>query len=216
MKNRPLTYHPVHLIYRLSGSLPSAVLSRLKTSHKEALEQLAGRYTQKELRDERIYQLYHREKSELEAQFQQAYDDTLDAVSTGPRFLAEPALQRIVIDSWRQMEAMDWVNVYAVSVMPNHVHVLASHAEELGLTPLEPLMEKHKRYTGRRINQHLGREGRRVWDKQVFDRDIRPKAFGTVFWYILNNPVKAGLCEEVVSWSGNYWHPDFDPASGAF
>ena len=209
MKNRPLTNQPVHLIYRLHDSLPSILLSRLKESYKAALEELNCQYTPKDLQDEHTYQLYRNQRHDLEEQFQEAYDQTLDRVVEGPRFLADSAIQQIIINSWRKMEEMGWGEVYAVSVMPNHVHVLACHPELKGITPLETLMEKHKHFTGRLINAHLGRSGKRVWAKQVFDRDVRPGRLGTIFWYILNNPVKAGLCKDGLKWPGNYWRPDW-------
>lgn len=209
MNNRPLRHHPVHIIYRLYGSLPTALLSELRQEYKEALNELTYGYTAQDLKDDRIYQLYLREKRDLQDQFEERYDQLLDQIDEGPKFLNDPFLQKVLIDSWCKMQQMNWVTLYAVSVMPNHVHVMISHPDEDGISPLEPLMEKHKRFTGREINKYLGRTGVRVWEPQVFDRDVRPNKWGTVFWYILNNPVKAGLCENYEEWPGNYWHPDW-------
>lgn len=205
MPNRPLTFHRVHLIYRLHNSIPAVQLSQLRETYREQLEELARLYSKKDLQDKHLRQAYQRERDILDAGFQQSIDEELDRIRQGPTYLKEPQLQKVIIDSWLSMERMGLVLVYAVCVMPNHVHALVSHAEPEGCSPLAPLMEKHKRFTGTRINKYLGIQGQRVWDSSVFDRDVRPGRFDTVFWYILKNPVKAGFCQNFEEWTGSYW-----------
>lgn len=88
--------------------------------------------------------------------------------------------------------------------MSNHVHILLSNTDENGSIDFKDLLRRHKHFTATQINKLLHRTGKRLWAKHAFDRDVRRKTYGTVLWYILNNPVKAGLTESPLEWHGNY------------
>ena len=88
-------------------------------------------------------------------------------------------------------------------IMPNHVHVLIgvhkSHSTE-------QIVRSWKNYTARRINQHIGKQGR-LWEKDYFDRLIRDEEhLVRARRYIRMNPVKARLCQAPEDWRwGSAW-----------
>jgi len=78
----------------------------------------------------------------------------------------------------------------ACSVMPNHVHMLIRQ-----IMPLSEAMKYIKAASAVRLNRTLGKKGR-FWAREYYDKAIRNNAhFDTVYRYIVNNPVKAGLTD---------------------
>ena len=79
-------------------------------------------------------------------------------------------------------------NLIAVSIMPNHVHLLFEQ-----LQPLATIMHKIKGATAFLINKHDRKTGI-LWDKGYFDKIIRSeKQFQITYQYIKNNAHSAGL-----------------------
>ncbi|THH39399.1 transposase [Neolewinella litorea] len=95
--------------------------------------------------------------------------------------------------------------------MPNHVHVLLSlgnqttdvdnffltdDALSFSYQPLSEVMRRIKGASARDINLYLDRRGT-FWQKDSYDHYVRDaKAFENILYYILYNPVKAGLVTE--------------------
>ena len=74
--------------------------------------------------------------------------------------------------------------------MPNHVHVVVS---PYGSWTLSNILASWKKYTARRINAHLGREGL-LWQKEYFDHIVRnDKELIRINTYIERNPERAGI-----------------------
>jgi len=115
--------------------------------------------------------------------------------------------------------------------MPNHVHQviepLAAAAGQDGILSSEgvgqvgnllykgqdtilpysiaKIMHSLKRYTGREANLILGRTGEQFWQNESYDHVVRDdKEFERIIWYILNNPVKAGLADSWDKWEWSY------------
>jgi len=204
-QNDPISNDPVHIIYRLHGSIPQSSLNKLSIDYRLAAAQLKKQFPS----SLQLSSPYQDQRYKLQRRFQKQYDQLLDSVQSGPFYLKDNACKQIIIDSWLKMEEMKWVTVYALSVMSNHVHVLACHPDPNGSTDFKDLLEKHKRFTATKTNAFHGQKGRRVWAEKAFDRRVRKGAFGSVFWYILNNPVKAQLVGSFEDFVGNYWHPGF-------
>jgi type I restriction enzyme R subunit len=75
-------------------------------------------------------------------------------------------------------------------IMPNHVHVLATFEDELGMLKQ---CESWKHYTAVQINRALGLTGR-FWQQDSFDHLVRHEGqFERLRRYIAENPVKARL-----------------------
>lgn len=125
-------------------------------------------------------------------------DRLLDGRCTGPIFLRDPAVAKMVMDAifHRDLRAFQ---LHAFVVMPNHVHLL--------VTPLEAvskIMQSLKRFTARQGNLMLGRTGQPFWQDETYDRLVRNETeFERITHYIEWNPVSAGLAEapEDFPWS---------------
>ena len=209
MKHSPIPATPVHITYRLYGSIPNLPLQRLHESHRLQLAKLKERFPAPRQMEERSALRSYREGNEEAAvRFYLGYDNLLDRALVGPTFLATPQAKQLIIESWHTLAHLRHLNIHAISVMSNHVHIILESREEQSPFYLEALLRDHKRYTGRELNKLNGTPGRRVWAEKQYDRMIRRGKFEQVFWYVLNNPVKAGLTDDGVTWFGNYWAPE--------
>ena len=92
--------------------------------------------------------------------------------------------------------------------MPNHVHVLLTTLENA--SPLDKILQNHKKFTANKCNKLLNRNGQ-FCQNESFDRVIRSeKHFNSTFQYIINNPVKAGFVNNWKDWKWTYLHPDLE------
>jgi len=87
----------------------------------------------------------------------------------------------------------------ALSVMPNHVHMLIQQQLELST-----IMQKVKGGLARLINKRLQRSGP-LWGRGYFDKAIRcEQHFRTTYRYIRNNAPAAGLIDAKRRFFGIY------------
>lgn len=129
----------------------------------------------------------------------------------GQCWLSRPEIASLVQDSLRFAEGK-WYTLFAWCVMPNHVHLLARFEEKPGVGET---VGSIKKYTARRANLLLGRSGE-FWFREYFDRYIRSEAHRLkTTEYILNNPVKAGLCTLPEEWLWSSAYPGNLPQSAA-
>jgi REP element-mobilizing transposase RayT len=90
-------------------------------------------------------------------------------------------------------------NLIAVSIMPNHVHLLFEQIHSLA-----EIMQKIKGATAFLVNKHYGRKGI-LWDKGYFDKTVRTeKQFCITYQYIKNNAFSAGLKDADCRFYGVY------------
>lgn len=81
--------------------------------------------------------------------------------------------------------------------MPNHVHLLIKPNPG---SSLPFIMKNLKGFTSREANRILKRRGS-FWQLDYFDRFIRDEEhYLKTVAYIVNNPVKAGLCKSPSDW----------------
>ena len=127
-------------------------------------------------------------------------DRYLDSARTGPLFLRQEAIARLLVESIRyNAEQLRYFDLQAFAIMPNHVHLLA-------LPRVSPsrFMQTLKGYTARQANQLLQRAGQPFWQTESYDHSVRDLLEGQrIRAYIENNPVKAGLAAhaEEYPWS---------------
>ena len=70
-------------------------------------------------------------------------------------------------------------------------------------------MQDIKKFTAREANKVLDRKGK-FWQHESYDHVVRDqKELREIVKYILNNPVKAGLCEDIDKWKWNYFNPKY-------
>jgi len=208
MENRPITNQLVHISYRLYGSISKKELTRLTNRYEEEVIELRQR---RSLKADHPAALHHLEfvtlHNELQIRHFLAYEKILDGAKGGPLFLHTPKAKKIIIDSWMHIAEQYGLVIYVISVMSNHVHVVLRTKNDNAEVNLDQLMSAHKRFTGNQLNKLHNTKGRRVWEEQVFDRDVRRGRFTAVLWYVLNNPKKVGLTKNVLSWFGNWFNP---------
>jgi REP element-mobilizing transposase RayT len=99
----------------------------------------------------------------------------------------------------------------AFCVMSNHVHLvlrlLESENQEIFLSEV---LESIKKFSARECNLAIGRTGQ-LWQKESFDRLVRDrKELYRIICYILDNPTKAGLCENRADWKWNYVKEEYN------
>jgi REP element-mobilizing transposase RayT len=117
-------------------------------------------------------------------------DRLLDEVRTGPFYLRQEPVARIVIEAIQygastlgRYELHSWV------IMPNHVHMLITPA-----VPLAKITRSLKGITARRANAILGLSGKPFWQDESYDHVVRNgQELERIRAYIAENPVRAGL-----------------------
>lgn len=83
--------------------------------------------------------------------------------------------------------------VHAYCFMPNHVHVLLEALSERSI--LTEYVARWKQITGYRYKQDWGE---RLWRPGYYDHVLREEeSCRTVAWYIMENPVRAGLARRI-------------------
>jgi REP element-mobilizing transposase RayT len=125
-------------------------------------------------------------------------DRALDRARYGPRWLRDPKLAQIVVDSLHKGgDELQLYRLVSYVVMSNHVHIL--------IWPnrfLYRITKSIKGYTARECNKILKRTGRTFWQEESFDHVVRNEdEFYRIKRYIEMNPVKAGLVETPQDWS---------------
>jgi putative DNA methylase len=124
-------------------------------------------------------------------------DAQLDHAQGGPRWLAQPAVARMVTQTLHYGDAArNWYRLHGWVVVPNHVHIVMTpqHA-------FSEIMRWLKWTTARRANQILGRRAMAFWQDEYFDHWIRDQQdFERIVQYVERNPVAAGLVESAEQW----------------
>ena len=134
-------------------------------------------------------------------------DERLDGCSSGPFWLRDELIARVVQDSLHYGAAVRHsYDLYAWAIMPNHVHVVwEPHI------PMPDIMRWLKGRTSRIANRVLGRSGRAFWQDESYDHWIRSAGeLDEVIGYVESNPVTAGLVntEEEWAWSSARFRAD--------
>ena len=126
-------------------------------------------------------------------------DRYADLARTGPLFLSQENVARLVVDSLVKGVELGHYRLKAFAIMANHVHVLL-----FPLVAPSRLLKSLKGHTAREANRVLGRVGEPFWQRESYDHWVRDAGeFRRIACYIENNPVKAGLAAraEEYTWS---------------
>lgn len=186
--------------FRLAGSIPMPMLLKLAEEHARVIATLERQPASAE-RDERIYLEQRRAFGR--------WDAALDALDSGPRWLEDPKIAQLLVDSLHHRNGRVY-DLHAFCIMPNHGHIVFTPLakQDGSFHSLAAIMHSLKRYTARRANLVLGRTGA-FWQHESYDHVVRdPTEFRRVVAYVLNNPVKAGLVQEWQDWPWSYVDPD--------
>ena len=136
-------------------------------------------------------------------------------IGTKSRRCLSPNARMVVLDALRHFHNERY-ELFAASVMPNHVHFLfqpwPKGNDDKGNVPfwsLEELLHSVKSFSAHQINQLEGKKGA-VWERESFDRYVRSdRDLEEKFHYILRNPWDAGVAGQ----NENYpwvWTPEDD------
>lgn len=92
-----------------------------------------------------------------------------------------------------------YYHLYAVQVMPDHVHLLLRPQEKF---PLSRILKGIKGVTARKLN--VGRRDRgSLWQDESFDRMIRyEREFRETLDYMFKNPISRGLTKDPMNYAG--------------
>jgi alanyl-tRNA synthetase/REP element-mobilizing transposase RayT len=122
---------------------------------------------------------------------------------TRDHFLLTPAARQITLDALTHFHR-DRYELFAASVMPNHVHLLLQPWPKENNSEGKPLfwsigdlMHSIKSYTAKAINKLDESQGRSVWQEETFDRFMRSQSdLEEKFHYVCRNPWEDGLVKE--------------------
>ena len=115
-------------------------------------------------------------------------DQYLDQARSGPMYLAQEPMARLLVASLRRGVLLGHYELGAYAIMANHVHVLL-------LPKVSPsrLLQSVKGATARQANLILGRTGETFWQAESYDHWVRDESeWRRIAAYIENHPVKAG------------------------
>jgi REP element-mobilizing transposase RayT len=190
---------------RLAGSLPQRIVAELETERRNTLKWSSGiRKLGERKATIRKHQTEHFKK----------FDSQLDAMHEGPRWLADDSVARVLADALHAMDRKV-LDLLCFTIMPNHFHLLCALGAVVNATgsftrdpyPLTRIMRLLKGSTARNANVVLHRTGS-FWCPESYDHVIRDgEEMAGVIWYVLNNPVKAGLVESWEKWPWTYCKP---------
>ena len=188
--------------FRQHDSLPQAIVKQLKAELEQDLKRIEKENPKD--KEERIREARKRNFGQ--------YGHQLDNSPYGSCQLQNPQVAQILIERINGYDST-LIDLQALCIMPNHVHMLFSlepqlkkgENEWLPVIPedyvqLHQVMQLIKGVSSRYINQVLGPKGK-FWAKDSYDHFVRNnREWLGIVHYILYNPVKAGLVSSWEQW----------------
>ena len=178
--------------FRLADTLPQKVLEAYQAERDELLRRAkaaGGELSPADAR--RIHEL-----------FSDRIESYLNA-GHGQCWLKEPSIGNMVAQALRYHDGERYT-LYAFVVMPNHVHALVKPHEGFTLSQILHTWKSFTAHEAQKIAQAAGLsipKGEAFWQRESYDHLVRDEAdFARIFEYILQNPVKAGLCAKPEDW----------------
>jgi REP element-mobilizing transposase RayT len=154
------------------------------------------------------------------------FDKLLDASDFGPTWLKKKEIAEIVKDAIHFYDNKKY-NLVCYTIMSNHVHQvfkplvgrisdstnLPSEAEasrnRVSGYIVTKILQDLKRFTARECNKILNRTGT-FWQHESYDHVVRDyDELQRIVKYVLNNPVKTGLCEKWEDWKWSYCNKSY-------
>ncbi|CCH55715.1 protein of unknown function DUF1568 [Fibrisoma limi BUZ 3] len=142
----------------------------------------------------------------LERDFFAEYEALLDKADFGPRWLADDVAAKVVADAFQYWDGKVY-ELIAYTIMSNHIHVVFTLFDEKSgnqVRSLQQVVQSVKSFSAKKCNRLLSREGA-FWSDRNYDRLVRnQEELYRIVQYVLNNPVKAGLCKHWQDWKWTY------------
>ncbi|MDZ7762710.1 MAG: transposase [Desulfovermiculus sp.] len=112
--------------------------------------------------------------------------------------LTDKTVADIITLAFAEYEFRSIWKVHSYVIMPNHLHWFFRPVDR----SMSDCISHFKRFTARKINDQLGTEGKRFWQREWFDHWSRTSEESEkIIQYIWNNPVKAGLVARAEDWT---------------
>ena len=193
---------------RLANTIPKQVYNQIKENYNSELNRIIG-YDNKEKKYE--------EYKTLQNYVFKKYETVLDKADFGRKWLQNEEIAKLVSSALFHNDSKKY-DLIAFTIMPNHVHIIIRPFEKeifkLGESKskqymLIQIIGNIKSYTATKANKTLKRQGA-FWQHESYDHVIRDeRELKKIVEYILNNPVKAKLCESPDEWRRSYYNPDY-------
>jgi len=185
--------HTLFITFRLAGSLPAEVLLRLR--EEKLLLEAQAKLARAQGHADNEYVRQRRWFAHYDQQLHYPQPDT-------PTYLHQPAEAAIVTRTLHFYHERQAYDLLAYCIMPNHIHLVVRLPDDAPVLALT--LKKIKSYTARQLNTMRGAAGQ-VWQKESYDHRVRNAGeLGRIISYVLENPVKAGLCAEWQEWPHSY------------
>jgi len=190
--------------YRLTGSLPLEVVKQL-------MRERDG--TRKQIEKEKDPKRKERLLEESRERYFGRFDGYLDTIQSGNKWLSNDAVAGIVNEAMLHRDESVY-DLFAFSIMPNHVHQVFSLAGQLTEPPtprtsvppyiVTDILSSLKKFTALHANRILCRKGQ-FWQHETYDHVVRDNAeLERIIQYVAYNPVSAGLCKSWREWKWTY------------
>jgi REP element-mobilizing transposase RayT len=209
-------YQPIgytyFVTYRLSGSLPLEVIKKLKGEREKQLKEIAC------ISDKSIQQEKYKK---MQSVYFGKFDKLLDASDYGPTWIKQKKIAQIVKDAIHFYDKKKY-DLICYTIMPNHVHqvftLIVGRISDSTNQQIEAevsrnrvsgyivtkILQDLKRFTARECNTVLNRTGA-FWQHESYDHVVRDyDELQRIVDYVINNPVKASLCEKWEDWKWSY------------
>ena len=181
--------------FNLVGSIPDEVLNRWRVEFKTLKDIILRESKTISLDLEKLGKLDFAKK-----------DKFFDTYTGGNHHLKSDSLAEIVANALHHWDGK-YFELFCYCIMSNHVHVVFRlfDTEEIDKPRyLQEVMHSIKLFSAIKCNKLLGKTGA-FWHHESYDRLVRDDAeLKRIMQYIVNNPVKAGLCKEMKDWKWSY------------
>ncbi|BDS08478.1 hypothetical protein NT6N_35180 [Oceaniferula spumae] len=169
------------ITFRLADSMPKG---KFDEWNEERMRWLRSRNLDVDLPlQEILSQLSPEQRKIYNETFWKGYHDLLDACH-GECALRDPANSKIVADTLLFFDAERYT-LGDFIIMPNHVYLVVKPQDGWKLSEL---LHSWKRFSSRKINEHMQREGK-LWQPESYDHIVRNEAqLKRIQAYIKNNP----------------------------
>lgn len=202
-KNLPHYQPPDDTVFfvttRLDGSLPKEVIEKLKEQREteiNIIKQSTNSFQEKRIKIDNAHK-----------RFFGKYDDLLDGLTIGNNWLKIPAIAQEVCNALHFFDNQRY-ELICFTIMSNHIHIVMEVKKEYALYGI---MQSIKTFSARKANELLDRNGQ-FWQHESYDRVVRDAdELSRIISYVLNNPVKAGLCKTWDMWAFSYINPKYMP-----
>ncbi len=212
-------YQPIGYAYfittRLTGTIPHHLYKKYKTEYDAKLKDVAEIKSLIEKQNQYL---------DLHKNYFVKIENILDSTSYGKICLQNKEVANIIKNTFHFYDN-DRYDLLSYTIMPNHFHLiilpklesykyfLKKHImrkkTEEAFYFVTKIMQDIKKYSAKESNKILNRSGK-FWQSESYDHVIKnKKELINTIEYVLDNPVKAGLCKRTEDWEWSYYNPKF-------